>query len=171
MKIYMFEVPDEWDLQKCIIEVKNGKMVISHPYKNGIYEFGDVFEKYKCDIVPFVSDNNQPMESAINEKQHVFAVNKKCYECMYKKEERACLTDYCERGNDDVMFNDEDVENPCKQFERKEYDIETIPRNCKNCFYADLQGDGSAFCDEKETYVSQGGYCPKWKSFRCGDSE
>ncbi len=123
MKIYMFEVPDEWDLQKCIIEVKKGKMVISHPYRNGIYEFSDIFEKYKCDIVPFVSDNNQPMESAINEKQHILAVNKKCYECRYKKEECDCLTDYCERGNDDVMFNDEDVENPCKQFERKEYEL------------------------------------------------
>lgn len=51
----------------------------------------------------------------------MIAINEKCYQCDYMKSD--CLynpydSDYCERGNDDIMFNDS-TNPPCSLFEFK----------------------------------------------------
>lgn len=54
------------------------------------------------------------------------AINRECYTCKFLKSDFACATDYCERGNDDVMFNETDCENQCKLFEPDHKKIERI---------------------------------------------
>lgn len=36
----------------------------------------------------------------------MIALNKDCYICEYMKSDFALATDYCERGNDDIMYNE-----------------------------------------------------------------
>ena len=47
----------------------------------------------------------------------MIAVNRECYTCKFFKSDFACATDYCERGNDDVMFNETDYDNQCVLFD------------------------------------------------------
>ena len=37
----------------------------------------------------------------------MIALNKDCYICEYMKSDFALATDYCERGNDDIMCNED----------------------------------------------------------------
>lgn len=49
----------------------------------------------------------------------MIGINKKCYECVYMKHDWTCADDYCECGNDNILFNDEDKSCPCTLFENK----------------------------------------------------
>ena len=56
----------------------------------------------------------------------MIAVNKKCYICEFLKSDFACATDYCERGNDDVMFNEEEEDNPCTLFKQDDNKLKEL---------------------------------------------
>lgn len=54
----------------------------------------------------------------------MIAVYKKCYVCKYMKSDYGCATDYCQRGNEAIMFNEESEDNKCNLFEEDEKKIE-----------------------------------------------
>lgn len=54
----------------------------------------------------------------------MIAVNRECYTCKFLKTDFSCCTDYCERGNDDVMFRETDYNNQCSLFAPDEKKIE-----------------------------------------------
>ena len=47
----------------------------------------------------------------------MIALNRKCYSCKYMKYDYSTKDDYCERGNDDIMFDGIEHEVDCPLYE------------------------------------------------------